>query len=268
MEGWRFLTFPNLSLEFNLNNTFFIGQVFNWKLFGDVYAGVLDNSLLELKPVQSVIWYRFTPNVENEEQMLRDFLRLEVEIGEKYLEWSKSDKVFRQSYQKRPGVRHLRQPIYECMISFITSQNSNISRITRNLETLRVHYGNLVAVKYDVKWYSFPTPETMANASEDDLRKLGFGYRAKYIVQASRQIVEKGGLDWLQGLREMKYEDKHENLMKLCGIGPKVADCISLFCLDADEAIPVDTHVKQIAERHFMPELKKAKSLTAKLYKE
>lgn len=267
MEGWRFLTFPNLNIEFNLNNTFFIGQVFNWKLFGDVYAGVLGESLLELKPASNSLWYKFTPSVENEEQILKNFLRLDVEIGKKYEEWSQNDKVFQDSYTKRPGVRHLRQPIYECILAFITSQNSNITRITRNLESIRIHYGQLVIEKHDIKWYSFPTPEIMSTAEEEDLKKLGYGYRAKYIIKASKQIVDKGGQDWLEQLRTFTYQEKHENLMKLCGIGPKVADCISLFSLDADEAIPVDTHVRQIAERYFLPELKKSKSLTAALYK-
>ena len=36
----------------------------------------------------------------------------------------------------------------------------------------------------------------------------------------------------------------------------QVAACICLFSLDKQEAIPVDTHVWQLAKQHYMPHLK------------
>jgi N-glycosylase/DNA lyase len=70
-----------------------------------------------------------------------------------------------------------------------------------------------------------------------------FGYRAKYIVETVKSIEEKGGESWLIGLRGKDYKTINEELTSLMGIGKKVADCIALFSLDCQEAIPVDTHV-------------------------
>lgn len=57
---------------------------------------------------------------------------------------------------------------------------------------------------------------------ESELRNLGFGYRAKFIQKSAAQIVEWGGEQWFKSLQEMKYKDARFELMKLCGIGPKV----------------------------------------------
>ena len=38
--------------------------------------------------------------------------------------------------------------------------------------------------------------------------------------------------------------------------------------LDKTEAVPVDTHMWQIAQRDYLPHLKKYKTLTVKIYQE
>lgn len=97
----------------------------------------------------------------------------------------------------------------------------------------------------------------------------GFGYRAKYVVQCSRQLMERqGGPEtWLRSLKDASYEDAAAALCELPGVGPKVAACICLFSLDHLRSIPVDTHVWQLAVRHYAPELA-GKSLTARVHKE
>ena len=57
-------------------------------------------------------------------------------------------------------------------------------------------------------------------------------------------------------------------LCKLPGVGAKVADCVCLMSLDKHDAVPVDTHVWQITAKHYMPQLARTKSLTAKVYKQ
>ncbi|GMH36261.1 hypothetical protein BSKO_04129 [Bryopsis sp. KO-2023] len=115
-------------------------------------------------------------------------------------------------------------------------------------------------------FFAFPTLEQLSVATEDELRELGFGYRAKYITGSAAALMSKpnGGENWLLGLRDVPYREASRELCTLPGIGPKVAACACLFSLDKHEAIPVDTHVWQVAKRYYTPELD-GKSLTKKV---
>ncbi|XP_052576133.1 N-glycosylase/DNA lyase isoform X3 [Peromyscus californicus insignis] len=93
----------------------------------------------------------------------------------------------------------------------------------------------------------FQGPEVEAH-----LRKLGLGYRARYVCASAKAILEEhGGPAWLQQLRAAPYEDAHKALYTLPGVGTKVADCICLMALDKPQAVPVDVHVWQIAQRDY-----------------
>ncbi|KAI9140743.1 DNA glycosylase [Paraphysoderma sedebokerense] len=135
------------------------------------------------------------------------------------------------------------------------------------------HYGT-VAGKLDLAsgpqtFYNFPAVSALAGPGvEAELRDLGFGYRAKYIAQTAQYLVNnhEDGEKWLHSLRDLPYEEAHEELLKLSGVGPKVADCICLMSLDQHAAIPVDTHVYQIAHRDYGFKLLKSKTLTKKAY--
>ena len=117
--------------------------------------------------------------------------------------------------------------------------------------------------------YAFPTLSSLVDATEDTLRSNGFGYRAKYIIETRNLLEERGGNDFLLKLRKQQNpEVVQEELTKFSGIGRKVADCIALFSLDQDDAIPVDVHVQHIASRDYDPTvLGEAKSLTPTIYK-
>lgn len=124
-------------------------------------------------------------------------------------------------------------------------------------EEIDVVDGNLV--------HRFPTVERIAAIPESELRTMGFGYRAATIPSIARQVLEGGGEEWLVALREASYEDAHEALMDLKGVGPKLADCIALFALHHTRSVPVDTHLWQAAVRLYFPEWSD-KSLTGQRY--
>lgn len=111
------------------------------------------------------------------------------------------------------------------------------------VENLCINFGPKIGHLNDVTYYDFPVPEALTPAGvEEKLRALGFGYRAKYIHQTARMIVNDHPVGWLGGLRDIEYKDAHEALLQLQGVGPKVADCVCLMSLDKTEAVPVDTH--------------------------
>lgn len=153
------------------------------------------------------------------------------------------------------------------MFSFICSQNNHITRISSLVNKLCTHYGEKICDLDGQEYFSFPVLSQLAkDGVEEKLRNLGFGYRAKYIQKSAEEIVEKGGLKWFKSLSEMSYEDAHKELITLSGIGPKVADCICLMSLNHLSAVPVDTHIIQIA-KHYLPEVENIKSMTPTLYR-
>ena len=123
--------------------------------------------------------------------------------------------------------------------------------------------------------YEFPTINSLAEVSEDHMRSLGMGYRAKFLINSAKYLESQpnGGNQWLQSLRSASISlssrlEVQTKLQELPGVGRKVADCVALFSLDQAEAIPVDTHVWDIAVRDYSSALKDAKSLTPTIYEQ
>lgn len=140
------------------------------------------------------------------------------------------------------GLRILAQERFETLCSFIISQNNNIPRISGIIEALCEKYGD----KVGDKGYSFPSPERLAKLSEGDFAALRMGYRAKYMVDASRRVAS-GELE----LSSLNAKNAREELLKVLGIGEKVAACIRLFAIEDYAAFPVDVWIKRVAETRF-----------------
>ena len=137
------------------------------------------------------------------------------------------------------GLRVLRQDPWESLFSFITSSTSNIPRIKLNVGNAAEHLG--YSVGPEARDVTFPEPEVVAEAGEQFLRDLGFGFRAKYLVPAA-EAVASGQLR-LSDLREASYAEAREALVALHGVGEKVADCVLAFALDKPESFIVDRHI-------------------------
>lgn len=141
-----------------------------------------------------------------------------------------------------PGLKVLRQDPYETVVSFIISANNNIKRIKGIIERICAKYGSEIKDGRG-EFHAFPTAEQLARATEDELRELGCGYRAPYIAETAKAIAE--GFD-LESLKNTEYDEAKKTLMKLKGVGPKVADCILLFSLEHYNAFPKDVWVKRL----------------------
>lgn len=153
-------------------------------------------------------------------------------------------------------------------MSFICSQNNNIKRIFSLVKTLRQTYGSKIncTSEHAEDQFAFPTLAQMKKATDAELRALGFGYRAPYIIKSLDMIEEKGGEEFLLGLRQESLEKCREELTELHGVGNKVADCIALFSLDQASCVPVDTHVFQIAKKFKF--ISGSTTLTASTYQQ
>ncbi|XP_054710895.1 LOW QUALITY PROTEIN: N-glycosylase/DNA lyase-like [Uloborus diversus] len=212
---------------------------------------------------------RLGTNFSDCDNMLKDYFNLHINLDELYNTWGKADENFRLVANHYKGIRILRQDPLENVFSFICSANNNISRISSMVGKLCSHYGKAISVFDGTTYYAFPALESLAaNGVEETLRKLGFGYRAKYIHETAKSLLHDRPSDWLKTLRTLPYAEAHAELIKLPGIGAKVADCICLMSLDKYNAIPVDTHIWQVTLRDYLPHLKNSKTLTSKIFQE
>lgn len=218
---------------------------------------------------------------------MRNYFNLHHNLTDLYQQWAAHDANFRKRAPEFTGVRILNQDAWEALVAFICSSNNNIARISLMVHNLCLHYGPYIATVADQPFHDFPDPDSLtAPTVESHLRLLGFGYRAKYIAQTARTISNERPAGWLLSLRnpatrawgaaahpdpsqagQPTYKDAHQQLLQLCGVGPKVADCVSLMGLGWGEAVPVDTHVWQIAMRDYKFGAKsKTKTLTKPMY--
>ena len=178
-----------------------------------------------------------------------DYFDLKQDYGEYISRIDKGDVYLNAAVKLAGGVRILRQDIWEMIVSFLISQQNNIVRIRRCIENICEAYGNPVKNGRGEVYFTFPEPEALAGLEEDALKACNLGYRSKYVVRAARSVAE-GRFD-LEQLGTLPYEKAKEELLKLFGVGVKVADCICLFGLHHLEAFPVDTHISQALKKYY-----------------
>nr|CAH7742284.1 unnamed protein product [Callosobruchus chinensis] len=241
----------------------------------DSWIGVFADRLWILKQENNHIFYKvYEKNDDSKDEtlysrLLSSYFQLDTKLEEHYRNWSQADPYFQEAAKQFYGIRILKQDVTENIFSFICSSNNHISRISSMVEKLAKFYGEEICQFEGNTYYTFPKAEALAGDSvEEHLKKNGFGYRAKYISKSAQMIVENGSDKWLHELKEMSYLDAKKALMTLTGIGAKVADCICLMSLGHLQAIPVDTHIYQIAKKFYMPKLANNKTVTEKIYNE
>ncbi|ODN00995.1 N-glycosylase/DNA lyase [Orchesella cincta] len=281
MEGsWN--TLPVSRTEVEISTVLSCGQSFRWKqLESDdkAWIGTFSHKVWILKQTDTEIHFKvFQQGMEengdklDDEKnrgLLYDYFQLEVSLETLYKEWSKRDERFANlTIQDYRGIRMLDQDCVENVFSFICSSNNNIARISQMVEKLCLHYGVKIAEVEGKTYYDFPTVEKLIGEKvEKKLREEKFGYRAGFIAKTAATIVANGGVNWLENLKNVGYDEARKQLQTLPGIGRKVADCVCLMSLGYSEAIPVDTHMHQIAKK-YLPHLAKLKTLTDKSYSE
>ena len=232
----------------DLETTLFSGQVFRWKKRESWYEGVVFGQIVRVREAEGGMAFETADDdVDLTASRLRDYFSLDVDLAEVYSALSR-DRGLREALDRYRGMRVLRQDPWETTLSFLCAQNSNVLRITRNIEDMCRSFGRAMSFGGHTR-HAYPTPEALAGAGEGALRDLGLGYRARYIVAAAERVA--GGEIDLLALRETSYDGALDALMALDGVGDKVANCIMLFCMDKPQAFPVDTHIMQVLRERY-----------------
>ena len=159
------------------------------------------------------------------------------------------DKYLTVAAEMGNGIRILQQDLWEMIISFLISQQNNITRIKRCIENISRKFGERKVSSTGVEYYAFPMPQALAAATEEQLLECNLGYRSKYVLDTARKVTF-GDIS-LDSLYDMTYKAARKELLNLYGVGEKVADCICLFGLHQLDAFPVDTHIRQALDAHY-----------------
>lgn len=225
--------------DFNLDETLDCGQAFRWEKKPSKYECTYSGFFLDRPLTVSYDGECFIFHDTSEEDFLAvwaDYFDFKTDYSEIKLRLS-ADEALKRACEFAGGIRLLKQDSWECLCSFIISQNNNIPRIKGIISRLCEHYGH------------FPTPSEMAEETPESLGFLRSGFRAKYLVDAAQKTAE--GVIELDKVREMPIGEARKSLMTIKGVGPKVAECVLLFGMYRTEAFPVDVWIKRVMENYY-----------------
>jgi N-glycosylase/DNA lyase len=235
-----------LDVEFDLDFSLCCGQVFRWRKIHGWWYGVVGEHVVKVRQIGDQLEFE---NVRRE--FVQNYFGLNDDL-DKIKSCVGKDDYVRSALQRFEGLRIVRQLPWECLVSFICATYKSIAAIELMLKKLSIKYGEK-QVFDDLEFYTFPTVERLAYASENGLLECGLGYRAKYVQKTAKKIFDE--TINLEDLKALPYVEARKKLLEFSGVGLKVADCVLLFSLEKMEAFPVDVWVKRIIINHYADQL-------------
>jgi N-glycosylase/DNA lyase len=235
-------------LHYNLKATLTSGQAFRWRRVDAGWEGVVGSRWVRL--AGSADGIDATTAVDCEDwTWLEHYLQLQVSIDEVTGGFPR-DRYVQSAVRECRGLRLLRQDVWECLASFILSSTKQIVQIEQVVERLCHQFGEPVAVGDGATpRHTFPPPHRIAGLSERQLRLCGMGFRAPYLRDAARMIV--GGEIELDRLGLLDLKSARMELMRLPGVGRKIADCVLLFATGHAAAFPVDVWIMKTLRQWY-----------------
>lgn len=234
--------------NFSLSQICASGQCFRMEQCGqNRYSVVAYGKYLELIQDDEDIIFDCTQ--EEFDSIWRQYFDMETDYERVIAGIDEGDAYLLSAAEYGKGIRILRQDLWEMIISFIISQQNNIKRIRKCIRLLCEQYGERKKAAGGVEYFDFPAPEALARAPLEDLYACGLGYRSRYIHGTADSIYH-GDID-LQGLRALDCDTAKKELLRLYGVGTKVADCICLFALHKTDAFPRDTHINKVLAAQY-----------------
>ena len=241
-----------ISEDFDPQHVFDCGQCFRWLKEEDgSYTGVVQGRVINVKKENDLIIFDNT-NKEDFDNIWFNYFDLERDYSEIKNELKIMDEYLEKATEFGQGIRILQQDGWEMLVSFIISANNRIPMIQRAINNLSEKYGEFIGEYRGKKYYAFPTPEALSQASLEDIRACQTGFRDKYIKSVVDYVSENN--EDVLSYRELSTEECIKELVKFNGVGPKVADCIALFGMQKYDTFPVDVWVKRVMEEFYVEE--------------
>lgn len=235
---------------FNIGQILESGQIFRFeKINPHTYRLIAKGKCIKVTQLpESTTLMIYNSTLGEFEEIWRPYFDIDTDYKQIAQTLSQKDEYMSQAIDFGKGIRLLKQDPWEMLISFIISQNKAIPHIQKCIENISERYGQKIAYEEeeDSYYYTFPTPEELAKATEEELRECKVGFRAPYIVDACQKVMS--GEIILNDLFNMSAKEAKEELMKIKGVGPKVSDCILLFAYGKMDLFPTDVWIKRVVE--------------------
>jgi N-glycosylase/DNA lyase len=234
---------------YDLDATLACGQAFGWERDADGWTGVIQSRWVRLTGAVDRINVRLADS-SRDVTWLTDYLQTNVNIRDVVATFPKDDEHLLDAVRTCAGLRLVRQEPWECLASFILSSTKQIVQIRQIVRALCERHGLPVAVPHGVvARFAFPTANQLALLNEADLRACKMGFRAPYLLSAARRVAS--GEMKLEEIGRMDLAMAREELMKLDGVGEKIADCVLLFAYGFPGAFPVDVWVRRVLTKFY-----------------
>ena len=236
--------------EYDLAGTLSSGQAFRWRKIGEAWEGVVSGRWVRLGAAKGLIEAELAERTVSWE-WLTHYLQLDLELDRVLGEFPQ-DEPMRRAIAACRGLRLLRQDPWECLASFILSSTKQIVQIQQIVALLCERFGDSVPVREGhPPVFAFPHAARVAAADESELRACKMGFRAPYLKATAEKLVA-GEVD-LVALRSLDANSARAQLLKLPGVGNKIADCVLLFAYGFQEAFPVDVWIAKALQQLYFP---------------
>jgi N-glycosylase/DNA lyase len=224
------------------------GQVFHWTQHGKGFVGAIDQRPCYL--AQSGNQLLVSSDLISQ---ARRYLALDHRIDEIHRTFP-DDPTLSAAVSYAAGIRILRQPIWECLATFLTSALKQVAHIRSISLLVRERYGRKLEVA-GAPVFSYPGPEVLAGLTLDDLRACRLGFRAANLLAAAHMVAD-GEID-LSGLTKLPSDEIRTVLRRFPGVGDKIANCVLLFAFGRLEVMPIDVWIARVLKEKYFPKKSK-----------
>lgn len=229
--------------NFNIKQILECGQCFRWEKVGELnYIGVAHGRVIEVIQENDKVTILNT-NEEDFNNIWLDYFDLKRDYSE-IKRGLEHDDILGKSVEYGYGIRLLNQEHFELLISFIISARNSIPSIMKTIKKISQKWGTPIEYKGNT-YYTFPTPEQLKDATEEEIKETGASFRSKYIVDTIAKVNDSSYDFDLDRISKLNADECHTALQNFKGVGSKVADCIMLFSMRKYSAFPVDVWVKR-----------------------
>lgn len=236
--------------------TFDCGQCFRFNELDGYIEGIVRGTLIRIGTEDTAGKIEYRIHRDADMDLFFDPDHAYYEMSEQFVSpfTGRGREALESAVERGFGIRILRQEFFEALISFIISQNNNIPRIKKNVQSISERFGEPFEAEGKT-YYAFPTPEALLDAGATGLDECKLGFRVKYILDAARRVAS-GEINE-EELLELDTASASLKLQTVSGVGPKVAACTLLYGMGRLETVPVDVWMKKVFSKYFeeLPDL-------------